>query len=237
MVKGDSKEVRKGVVHVTAASFYELVQPAAQMNKEQADFLRVSILHFLGGEFANVNNITDYVLQEDKRYFDNFEKLLADMKIDREAHEDWEYNFEHTRHLKVLYNNNGMLVLQLGESDRTGGGVMGSHFRSRYACIDLEQKKLWQLKDIMDVDGTKLSPLLNEEARKTFGITKGALTEKLRVTDIPLSDNIYITGMGITFCYYPGVIAPEDDGEICLFIPYMKLKNWLKPDFKKRMPL
>ena len=237
IIKGDSKEERKDVAHVTAATFYELLQPAAQMNKADADFLHTAILHFLGGEFADALNINDYVLQEDKKYFDNFEKLLADMNIDREAHEDWQYNFEYKRRLDVRYNNNGMLVLQLAVSERTGGSIMGSHFRDSYACIDVQQKKLWQLKDVMNADHAILTPLLNDEVRKVFGIPSGPLSGKLRVDDVPLTDNIYITGTGIAFCYFPGVIAPEDDGEICLFIPFTKLKSWLKEDFKNRMKL
>ena len=137
----------------------------------------------------------------------------------------------------MLYNNNGMLVLQLAESDHTGGGMMGSHFRSRYACVDVEQKILWQLKDIMNIDASKLTPLLDEEARRIFHIPKGKPNDRLRVDPIPMTENIYITGTGITFSYYPGAIAAEEEGEICLFLPYTKLKNWLKDDFKKRMPL
>ncbi len=237
IMKGDSILERKGVVHVSATSLYSLVQPSATMNKTDADFLQAAILHFLGGESEHAKNIKDYILQGDKKYFESFEKLLDDMKIDREAHEDWQYGFRHTRRMEVLYNNNGMLVLQLSESDHTGGGMMGSHFSKRYACIDMEQKRSWQLKDIMNVDAAMLSPLLDEEARRIFKIPKGALTEKLRVNAIPLTESIYLTCAGITFCYNPGVVAPEDQGEICLFLPYTKLKNKLTEDFKKRMPL
>ena len=237
LVKGDSVKERKGVVYVTAASFYDLLQPSDKMNKDDAAFLQAAILHFLGGELPDVKNINDYMEQENKSYFDNFKKLLADMQIDRQTHEDWEYNFDHTRQLQALYNNNGMLVLQLGASDKTGGGMMGSHFRNRYICIDPGQKTVWQVKDIMDMDETKLSPLLDEAACNIFRLPKGKLTDRLRVATIPLTDNIYITGMGVTFCYYPGVIAPEEDGEICLFLPYTKLNKWLKVDFKKRMSL
>ena len=207
------------------------------MKKDDADFLRVSILHFLGGDFQNVKNSVDYTLQEDKKYFQDFEKLLADMQIDRDAHEDWEYSFDHTRTLQALLNSNGMLVLRLGESDHTGGGVMGSHFRNRYVCIDMTQRKVWQLKDMINVDATKLTPLLNDAARAVFGLQKGPLTEKLRVDDVSLTENVYVTGTGIAFCYYPGVIAPEEDGEICLFVPYARLGKLLKEDFKKRMGL
>ncbi len=237
LVKGDSVKERKGVVYVTAASFYDLLQPSDKMNRDEAGFLQAAILHFLGGEVPDVKNIHDYMEQENKSYFDNFKKLLADMQIDRQTHEDWEYNFDHTRQLQALYNNNGMLILQLGASDKTGGGMMGSHFRNKYICIDPGQKTVWQVKDIMDMDETKLSPLLGEAACNIFRLPKGKLTDRLRVDTIPLTDNIYITGMGVTFCYYPGVIAPEEDGEISLFLPYTKLNKWLKGDFKKRMSL
>ena len=237
LVKGDSIMERKNAMHVSAVSLYDLIQPPLKMNTADADFLKTTILHFLGGEFADVKNINDYILQGDKKYFENFEKLLADINIDRRSHENWEYNFDHTRLLKILYNNNGMMVLQLAESDRTGGGIMGSHFKNRYANIDMEQKKVWQLKDMMEVDASKLTPLLDEEVHGVFGIPKGPLTGRLRVDAIPLTENVYITHTGITFCYYPGVIAPEDDGEICLFLSYAKLKNWLKENFKARMQL
>lgn len=237
LMKGDSITERKGVVRVSATSLYNLVQPSAKMNKADADFLRTAILHFLGGEFEHAENINDYILQGDKKYFQNFEKLLADIKIDREAHEDWEYSFAQKRRLDVLYNNNGMLVLKLEEFDHTGGGMMGIHSKYRYACIDMEQKRLWQLKDVMDMDAAILAPQLDREARNIFKIPKGPLTEKLRVDSIPLTDNMYITNTGITFCYNPGVVAREEEGEICLFIPYTRLKKQLKEDFKKRMPL
>jgi hypothetical protein len=234
--KSDSKEERKDVMHVTATTLYELLQPSTQMNNADADFLRMAIQHFLGGDFVDAPNINDYVLQEDKKYFDNFEKLLPDMKIDREAHEDWQYNFERKRRMSVRFNSGGMLVLQLEESDRTGGSIMGSHTRTRYACIDVAQKKVWQANDIMALDAAKVTPLLNNAARKIFH-ENSALAESQQPDNIPLTDNVFFTTAGITYCYYPGVIAPEDVGEIYLFIPYSQLKNCLKNEFIKRMNL
>ena len=87
----------------------------------------------------------------------------------------------------------------------------------------------------MGVNGTVLTPLLNDEARMVYGLPTGTLSGKLRVDDIPLTENVYITGMGVAFVYFPGVIAPEEEGEICLFLPYGKLTSQLKADFKTRM--
>ena len=235
LVTGNSKEERKEVLHITAATFYELVQAGAQMSKPDADYLNTSILHFLSGGNARAQNINDYVFREDKMYFENFERLLADMKIDHEAHEDWEYNFEHILRLNVLYNSDGLLVLQLASTERTGGGIMGSHFRNTYCCIDVQGKKIWQLNDIMEVDSKWLTPLLRAEAQKIAQQPNNLLAQKINTDNIPLTDNFYFTNTGVTFCYFAGVIAPEEIEEVRLFISFNQLKPRLKDDFKKRM--
>ena len=238
MVHADSASLRKGVTSTLAVSAYELLQPSAQMKKDDAVFFRTTILQFLGADTLGADNLADYIKKEDKKYFENYKELLKDITIDKENNEEWQYNFEHIRSMWVLYNEGGMLCLELHEYDYSGGGSGHGNSWQNYVCIDMHQKRVWRLEDIIRVDAADLLPLLDHEIRKIYKLgPKDTLSNVLAVDKVPLSQKVFITDKGITFCYDPMEIGTEPDGEISLFIPYDRLKGMLKDDFKKRMNL
>ena len=66
---------------------------------------------------------------------------MRDVKIDKDAGEEWQYNFYHSRNMWVLYNDNNFLTVQLHEYDYSGGGSGHGNYWSTYANIDMQQKK------------------------------------------------------------------------------------------------
>ena len=238
MVHADSATASKGTSSTTAVSSYELLQPKGQMKKDEADFFRATALYLVGGDTMGAKNLAEYIKKQDNKYFLNYKKLMRDVKIDKDAGEEWQYNFYHSRNMWVLYNDNNFLTVQLHEYDYSGGGSGHGNYWSTYANIDMQQKKVWQLNDIISVDEVTLLPILDRTIRAVFKMgPKDTLGNRLNGDAIHVTDNVYISAQGLTFCYNPSELATESDGEVCVFIPYTELRGMLKEDFRKRMGL
>lgn len=135
----------------------------------------------------------------------------------------------------VHYNDDDWLVTESFNSAYTGGahGIYGSAF----ANIDLAQKRLWKLTDMV-ADTTALRPLLNDAAIVYFGLKPGQdMDERMLVDEVPPTDNVYVGPKGLSFVYTPYEIASYADGQITLYLPYKKLYNLLTPAFRQRMKL
>jgi hypothetical protein len=238
MAHADSASEKKGMTTTEAVSAYELLQPAPEMKSADADFIKTSVMQICGGDTLKAANLSDYIKKEDKKYFSNYKKLLQDVNIDRDNSEDWQYNFYHSRNMWVLYNQGGLISVELHEYDYSGGGSGHGNTWSSYACIDVQQKKIWRLDDMINVDGAELLPILDDEIRHIYKLSKkDKLGEHLITDNIPLTQNVFVTDIGMTFCYNPMEIGSESDGEICVFIPYARMGKMLKADFKNRMGL
>lgn len=239
-VHEDSVKAKRGLHYNTAVSAYQVLEPGAAMQKDAQALVRKTVMGLLSNDSLQPDNIPEFIEHEDARYFDNYKRLLADMKVDKkEQQEDqWLYNFYHSRNIWAIYNDNNMLVLEAHEYDYSGGGSGRGNYINRYTCLDVQEKRVWNLNDIMNADAARLLPLLAKELRRSFRMKPGdTLTNRLTTDTVMLTNDFYLTGSGITFCYNPRLIGPESDGEICLFLPYNKLKDMLKDDFKKRMKL
>jgi hypothetical protein len=240
LLHGDSIQEKKGTTNTQAISYYQLLLPGPGMAGAAAAYLLATELHLLGGDTLGAKNLKEYIRKEDTKYFTKYKILLNDLIIeDRPGHaDDWEYNFVHSRNIFVLYNDSGILSLAINDYDHSGGSSGQGIYISNYACVDMRGQKIWRLEDMINIDATRLQPLLEEEVRKMFKIgANDALHKTLTVDAVPLTESIFITGTGITFCYNPMVMGTDADGEIRVFLPYSKLGDLLKGDFKKRMGL
>jgi hypothetical protein len=137
--------------------------------------------------------------------------------------------------MSVLYNDDDWLVTETFVSSYTGGAH--GNYGSAYANIDLKQQRLWGINDIIG-DTAPLWPMLNDAAIAYFRLKPGErLGERLLVSEVPVTENVYLSASGLCFVYHPYEIASYSAGQISLFLPYKKLMPFLTPAFKTRMHL
>jgi hypothetical protein len=196
-----------------------LLTPSAKMKSNDAIFLEKTLLHVLGDDTLGAKNIREFIKKSSKHYT-------------RENDSD-----NITLNATCDYNANNILAFDFSWYEFYAGAAHGNYW-SKHVCIDMLRKKLWDLSDLIKIDTQQINQLLSQEARKYFKISANdTLGNYLLVSEIPPTNNIIITGKGLTFCYDPGEIAGYAFGEVDLFLPYNKLSDMLKPDFKKRMNL
>lgn len=213
---------------------YIILMPTAGADKDAAAFVRKAVAKDLGCDSLHEADIKDCIKKLKQLYATSYREEVADMYDS--TSENASLNYYNSTSYNVVYNEDDWLVLQNVTADYTGGahGIYGSS----YLNLDLKNKKEWKLEDIMTVDSAALSSLLEQEARALFHIpAKQKLDDALLVDKIPANGNVYITNTGITFHYVPYEIAAYAFGESDLFIPYSKIMNLLKPEFKGRMKL
>ncbi len=231
----DSLGITKNGVVVAAQASFLLTLPAAETAKEDAEFINTALLKSIGGKKAIGKTITDYFLSTDKAYFKDY-KETVDSSNDIDSTQVQMYSYDRSDNLSVIYNYRGWLIYELLASEYMGGahGMYGMS----YVCIDMQNRKVWGLKDIMNIDTARLGKIIEQEARKEFGIPRtDSLNLRMLVDTIPVTDNIYFTHTGIVFSYTPYEIASYADGQVSFFIPFTHLKDMLTPEFKKRMGL
>lgn len=227
----DSILFQPGKPEPSAAYNASLLLPAKGMSEENAALLVGSINKELGCDSTKKQSVQECLKSIVARYEGEY----------RQAVDSSDLTAAHNNHyqgdaMSVRYNADGWLVLEHMVSGYTGGAH--GNYASSFINADLKGNKIWKLEEIMTVDSAKTSALLDEAARKHYGL---AATESLEgqyfVSTIRLNGNFYLTHKGITFCYNPYEIASYAQGQIFLFIPYNKIMNLLTPAFRQRMGL
>ncbi|PZF73150.1 DUF3298 and DUF4163 domain-containing protein [Taibaiella soli] len=213
---------------------FTLLLPAEDANKEDAAFVKTTLLNVLGCDSMHETDIKSCIKRSIQEYAGSYRSDAGELYDS--TSENASLNYYSASVFNVIFNEDGWLVLQNTSSSYEGGAH--GNYGSSYLNLDLVNKKEWKLEDIMTVDSAALSALLETEARSLFNIpAKQKLGESLLVDKIDANGNVYVTNTGITFHYVPYEIAAYAFGESDLFIPYSKLSNLLKPEFKKRMKL
>lgn len=215
---------------------HTMLIPSGEMNNGDAAFITQALLHELGGDTLGAKDFEGYIRAINGPRFENYKSTLAELEEGSDTAEQWNNNWETDISNLCVYNDKGMAVFNFNQYDYSGG-AHGNNW-SRYICIDVKERKVLRMADILDADGRKLSAMLEKEARANFGIKPGdPLNEQLLVDTIPVTDNIIISGLGLTFHYNAYEVACYAEGEVSFFLPYAMLKDMLKPEFKKRMGL
>ena len=233
----DKAMEKKGAASTEAMSIYQYLT-TTKANETNKKLLEKTQLELLGNNEKSVTGIPQYIKKQNQQYFINYRRLLKDLVIDKDATE-WAYNYLSSKLIKIVYNDNCMVSLELNKYEFAGGSQGYGDRQLLYACVDMKEHRLWQLRDMLDVQPGKLARLLEPHIRKMLKIgADEPLKDYLLEPTIPVTDNMYITGTGITFCYNKKTLAKNDVwGELYIFIPYSDMKGLLKPDFRKRMNL
>lgn len=163
-------------------------------------------------------------------------KRVVSLDIPKGNREDTDNEacFEQTSVKKTtpLYWDNAIYETQTYEYSYSGGahGVYGNF----YKVYDVKQGKRVELKDLLNSDSEYLKLLYKQEMREKYG---DMLFEE-DMAKITISPNFYLLPDGITFVHSIYEIAPYVLGEPTLFVPFSKLKPYMKKEMKdlvKRM--
>jgi len=165
---------------------------------------------------------------------------LASYKNDIKAMENEEFmatlNYESMQEVSVRYNERGYVILESLSYDYSGGAH--GNYGSALYCLDAASKRRLALQDVIAADSSQLRTLLEKNFRAQIRLAASRpLTEYLFENRLMPNDNFYFTNKGIGFLYNPYEIAAYALGQINVFIPYTELKQYIRPDFAKRMGL
>lgn len=234
-----------GVIEVQDSIRYidSLPEPMAQMkytvllpmgDDENADFLQSVITNNLKCSKDDSGNIYRCLLSKQQTFFDQYKDNAAD--IDKEYTLSSMNNWAIDDGFSVVYNENNIVVLDNYHYEYTGGAH--GNYSSSFINIDMANKKVLSIHDIIKIDSAALIQKLEIQARLHFGLDEQqGLNSRLFNNELHIPDNFYIGAKGITFVYGLYEIASYADGIIELYIPYNKLSDMLTPSFKERMQL
>ncbi|MFN4248965.1 MAG: DUF3298 domain-containing protein [Flavipsychrobacter sp.] len=230
--KEDSIRYKADKPEPAAKIAYKLLRGSSAMKNEDVQFIEKLIMHELGADSLNAITIEDCVKKQIDNYGKWYRGILAE-EPDSNLGESWN-NYYSGVAMDVIFNDNNWLVMEMSGSEYTGGAH--GNYGVSYMNIDMQQKRVWNMEDVLTVDSNKLNLLLDAEARRYFAIAATESFEDRLLTDkVMPNGNICITPTGISFVYNPYEIASYADGIITLFLPYSQLKDLLKPEFKQRM--
>ena len=225
-------EGKKGTYQINTE--FNLPTPSASTNKEDAQFIIKAILHELGGDTLGAKTIKELITAANKCYFTDYKTRLAEKFKDKNGYEGESDNWEKTMDGTILYNDRGIVVFGFDAFDYSGGSHPNTN--SKYICLDVFARKVMQLTDILKIDTPGLQAILNQAARKRYGIkSTDALAGRLLVNIMPISQNFIISETGITFHYNAAAITPYVDGDAYFYITYSQMGEMVNPEFRKRM--
>lgn len=213
-----------------------ILVPSATANKDDAAFITSTLLHELGGDSIGARDLITYMKHDNQRKFADYKSTLTEMMKTNDSFEGESDNWFSDMHSACVYNSKGIVDFYFSSYYFCGGahGIDGSIC----ICLDVKEKKVWRLQDVLTVDTPKLSALLEAEVRKQFALKPtDTLSFTLSVDTIPVTGSIIISARGITFHYDPYDIACYAMGDVSLYLSYTQLGDMLKPEFKKRMGL
>lgn len=232
--KEDSIRYKADKPEPAATIAYKLLRGSSAMKNEDVQFIEKLIMHELGADSLNAITIEDCVKKQIDNYGKWYKGVLAE-EPDSNLGESWN-NYYSGVAMDVIFNDNNWLVMEMSGSEYTGGAH--GNYGVSYMNIDMQQKRVWKMEDVMTIDSNKLNLLLDAEARRYFALSATeSFEERLLADKVMPNSNICITPTGINFVYNPYEIASYADGIITLFLPYSQLKDLLKPAFKQRMGL
>lgn len=169
-------------------------------------------------------------------YFDSYRKDVGPLAQAAGAEqESFAFSYTNDDALYVRYNADNWVVTESLSASYTGGAH--GNYGSSFANIDIAQKRIWRLPDMI-ADTAALRPLLNDGAIAYFGLKPGeGMEQRLLVDEVPPTDNVFIGPKGLSFVYNPYEIASYADGQITLYLSYKKLLPLLTSAFRERMKL
>lgn len=172
-----------------------------------------------------------------KSFFKDYQSEIDTLIASRNYNDNDTYsfmNYESRLNANAIYNDNDFLVLNVGSYYYSGGahGLEGSHL----LCFDMQEKKVMQLTDIINIDSASIQKIIEKNFRKQHALTpKMPLTSILFDNKLPANDNFYFTNKGLGFVYQPYEVAAYVYGIIYVFIPFADVAPFINPQFAQRI--
>ncbi len=156
-------------------------------------------------------------------FFKNYRKANIDLYQEGAA----SFNWEKSKAVRILYNENQFLSLEFYDYGFTGG-AHGLTI-SKFFVINLEDGHSVTLDEIFRKDfKNDLRDILNDQLRLQFEIpdNKDLRDAGFWVEAVDPSTNFYLNKDGIAFYYNQYEIAPFSMGPVQVFIPYSRMR-WI----------
>lgn len=170
-------------------------------------------------------------------YFSQYQNNIAEeMKLLSDTEYRYSMNHDESLDNKLLYNENGFVVIESNVYSYTGGAH--GNYGTLYENYDVQSKKVLTLQDVIAIDSISLQRILETQFRKDQKIPRPRpLTEVLFESYLATTNNFAITTTGLNFLYNPYEIASYAQGQMQVYIPYASLSSYFTPYFKQRMKL
>lgn len=209
------------------------VRLSARVKEKDAAFISKAVAQFMGGAKEGKDS-RDLPLLCVQKYMTDFRAAVSS---GREATAS---NFTGNYTLFPVYNDNGFLVLQKGgfQYDFEHREYTDRHL---YLCLDVKEKKVLKLEDVITADKDALSALLEKAFRKKYQVEPAKkISDYFNSEKMPATNNFTLASKGIIISYSPSKVFKEDQDiselqEMRIFLSYDELGSMLKPEFKNRI--
>ena len=199
-------------------STFKMTVPGKKMKKQEGEWFEKALVQELAGEKTDVTSIDDYIKMSNIKEFASYKKLTDDSMGSPK-------NYFLTMVAEPWYNNHGIVVIKVDYYV----AIPTVSTRESYYCFDMQHRKTLHLRDIMNLDTTKLEALLEPEMAEWYAPTRPGYNGPFA----SISNDIYVSDFGVTFLFGNNDFMNTP----CFFVPYTKLKGMLKPEFKSQMKL
>lgn len=234
-VKNDSSDIKKDSIQITIDSL--IVEDSARYSKTFSAEYRQKLLTFTGlqknvldslyfGELRlKEKPMTDFSTESIKaRMTENMKQYLAesgaeDDYVNREYKQTW----DEISDMKVLSHTKDFLTINYNGYGFSGGAH--GYGYELYKVADLKNQSILQLSDIVAATKINWQPILLKHVDR----------ELLFDENITANKNFYFDNQSLTFIYNQYEIAPYAAGIIEIKLPFSEIKQYLKPEFKKRL--
>lgn len=132
------------------------------------------------------------------------------------------YSTIKVNYTEPIYLDRKIFVSRMFNYTYTGGAH--GNYKTTYAVYNIESGNKLSVSDVLDIDNTAFFFLYQRTIKKYYGdVLFDEVSNKIKP-----SDNFYILPTGITFVHGLNTIAPYVVGEPSIFIPFDKLRPYLK---------
>ena len=143
-------------------------------------------------------------------------------------------NYESSSKADIKYNANHYVIVEQMTYEYSGGAH--GNWGSKLLVMDVQQKRILSLQDVVHASARQLQPLVEKAFRSQYKLADtDSLNTILFENQLLPNQNFYFTSQGVGFIYNPYEVAAYVMGQIFVFIPYTELNNYLDPEFKRRM--
>lgn len=139
---------------------------------------------------------------------------------------------QYTINIEEKYSKNNIKILEKNQYSYTGG-AHGNYY-TQYSCYDVKEREILDIKNIFDV--VELNKLGQEYFLMQRGLQKNIKLEEsgywFENDEFYLPNNFTIENNSFVFVFNPYEIASYAEGMIEIRIPFNRIRNTIKEEYK-----